>query len=74
MLRAALQMKDLAQRADVSLATLYRYFPAKDHVLLPARARFEIRLGGRLLDLPDELPDEESGPAAPPGASERAPG
>jgi AcrR family transcriptional regulator len=178
----ALQMKELAQRADVSLATLYRYFPAKDHVLLaitlsryeralarvrqeparpgsirervtahllrefragqreplltaalsravsetsrsysaaieqiedahlqvirhvaaaggrlspwedavlpvvtdvfnaasrrwlagmssPARARFEIRLGGRLLDLPDELPDEEPGPAAPPAAS-----
>src|SRR5580704_12924551 len=30
----ALQMKELAQRADVSLATLYRYFPAKDHILL----------------------------------------
>lgn len=30
----ALQMKDLARRADVSLATLYRYFPSKDHVLL----------------------------------------
>ncbi len=29
-----LQMKELSQRADVSLATLYRYFPAKDHVLL----------------------------------------
>lgn len=27
-------MKDLAQRAGVSLATLYRYFPSKDHVLL----------------------------------------
>ena len=178
----ALQMKELAQRADVSLATLYRYFPAKDHVLLaitlsryeralarvrqepgrpgtirervtahllrefragqreplltaalsravsetsrsysaaieqiedthlqvirhvaaagrrltpweeavlpvivdvfgaasrrwlagmssPARARFEIRLGGRLLDLPDELLDEEPGPAAPAAAS-----
>jgi AcrR family transcriptional regulator len=30
----AVQMKDLAQRAKVSLATLYRYFPSKDHVLL----------------------------------------
>ena len=30
----ALQMKELADRAEVSLATLYRYFPAKDHVLL----------------------------------------
>ena len=29
-----LQMKELAQRAKVSLATLYRYFPSKDHVLL----------------------------------------
>jgi AcrR family transcriptional regulator len=30
----ALQMKDLSQRAGVSVATLYRYFPAKDHVML----------------------------------------
>jgi AcrR family transcriptional regulator len=38
----ALQMKELAQRADVSLATLYRYFPAKDHVLLAITlSRFE---------------------------------
>ncbi|HEX8007159.1 MAG TPA: helix-turn-helix domain-containing protein, partial [Trebonia sp.] len=29
-----LQMKELAERADVSLATLYRYFPSKDHVML----------------------------------------
>jgi AcrR family transcriptional regulator len=28
-----LQMKTLAHRADVALATLYRYFPSKDHVL-----------------------------------------
>ena len=27
-------MKDLAQRAGVSLATLYRYFPSKEYVLL----------------------------------------
>jgi TetR/AcrR family transcriptional regulator, cholesterol catabolism regulator len=30
----SLQMKELSQRAGVSVATLYRYFPAKDHVLL----------------------------------------
>jgi TetR/AcrR family transcriptional regulator, cholesterol catabolism regulator len=30
----ALQMKELSLRAGVSVATLYRYFPAKDHVLL----------------------------------------
>src|SRR5215469_14352960 len=28
----ALQMKELAQRASVSLDTLYRYFPSKEHV------------------------------------------
>lgn len=37
-----LQMKELAQRAGVSLATLYRYFPSKDHVLLAiALGRYE---------------------------------
>jgi TetR/AcrR family transcriptional regulator, cholesterol catabolism regulator len=52
----ALQMKELSQRADVSLATLYRYFPAKAHVLLAitlnryrralARVRSEPPAGG----------------------------
>jgi TetR/AcrR family transcriptional regulator, cholesterol catabolism regulator len=41
-----LQMKELAERAKVSLATLYRYFPSKDHVLLAiARSRYENALG-----------------------------
>lgn len=41
----ALQMKELSQRADVSLATLYRYFPAKDHVLLAITlSRYEAAL------------------------------
>jgi TetR/AcrR family transcriptional regulator, cholesterol catabolism regulator len=30
----AVQMKDLAQVAGLSVATLYRYFPSKDYVLL----------------------------------------
>jgi TetR/AcrR family transcriptional regulator, cholesterol catabolism regulator len=30
----ALQMKDVPARANVSLATLYRYFPSKEHLLL----------------------------------------
>jgi AcrR family transcriptional regulator len=30
----ALQMKDVPQQANVSLATLYRYFPSKEHLLL----------------------------------------
>src|ERR1700744_6794165 len=38
----ALQMKELAERAVVSLATLYRYFPSKDHLLLAiSQARYE---------------------------------
>jgi TetR/AcrR family transcriptional regulator, cholesterol catabolism regulator len=37
-----LQMKELAERGEVSLATVYRYFPAKDHVLLAiASNRYE---------------------------------
>jgi AcrR family transcriptional regulator len=34
-----LQMKELSQRAEVSLATLYRYFPSKDHLLLAIALR-----------------------------------
>jgi AcrR family transcriptional regulator len=35
-------MKDVARRAGVSLATLYRYFPSKDYVLLAVcLARYE---------------------------------
>jgi AcrR family transcriptional regulator len=34
-----LHMKELAQRAEVSLATLYRYFPAKEHVVLAIAVR-----------------------------------
>ena len=38
----ALQMKELAERAMVSLATLYRYFPSKDHLLLAiVHSRYE---------------------------------
>ncbi len=38
----ALQMKDLAARAGVSLATLYRYFPSKDLLLVAlGRSRYE---------------------------------
>src|ERR1700749_4425940 len=38
----ALQMKELAERAVVSLATLYRYFPSKDPLLLAiSQSRYE---------------------------------
>lgn len=37
-----LQMKDLAAQAGVSLATLYRYFPSKDQLLVAlGRVRYE---------------------------------
>lgn len=48
----ALQMKELAERAVVSLATLYRYFPSKDHLLLAiSHSRYENalrRVGGEV--------------------------
>lgn len=51
----SLQMKRVAEDARVSLATVYRYFPSKDHLLLAiARARFERALT-RMQDKPVDL-------------------
>src|SRR5437763_10617302 len=42
----AVQMRAVAERADVALGTLYRYFPSKIHLLVSALAReFEHALG-----------------------------
>jgi AcrR family transcriptional regulator len=49
-----LQMKELAQRAGVSLATLYRYFPAKEYVLLAIAVN---RYENALRRVADEIPD-----------------
>ena len=49
-----LQMKELAQRAEVSLATLYRYFPAKEYVLLAIAVN---RYESALRRVADEVPD-----------------
>jgi len=49
-----LQMKELAQRAGVSLATLYRYFPAKEYVLLAIAVS---RYTSALRRVADEVPD-----------------
>jgi AcrR family transcriptional regulator len=49
-----LQMKELAQRADVSLATLYRYFPAKEYVLLAIAVN---RYESALRRVADEVPE-----------------
>src|ERR1700726_3092130 len=35
----AVQMRTVAQRADVALGTLYRYFPSKTHLLVSGLAR-----------------------------------
>jgi AcrR family transcriptional regulator len=35
----AVQMREVAERADVALGTLYRYFPSKIHLLVSAMSR-----------------------------------
>ena len=35
----AVQMRTVAERADVALGTLYRYFPSKIHLLVSGLAR-----------------------------------
>src|SRR6266513_3735817 len=49
----AVQMRDVAARADVALGTVYRYFTSKDQLLAAAwshwRAQLERRLHGQPL-------------------------
>jgi AcrR family transcriptional regulator len=58
-----LQMKQLAQRADVALATLYRYFPSKDHVLGAIALERWKRASQRIeaLDFDGDTPGERAG-------------
>jgi AcrR family transcriptional regulator len=58
-----LQMKQLAQRADVALATLYRYFPSKDHVLGAIALERWKRAAQRIdaLNFDGETPGERAG-------------
>jgi TetR/AcrR family transcriptional regulator, cholesterol catabolism regulator len=44
----AVQMRAVAERADVALGTLYRYFPSKIHLLVSALARELERIRERL--------------------------
>ncbi len=44
----AVQMREVADRAEVALGTLYRYFPSKVHLLVSAMAREVGRLSGRM--------------------------
>lgn len=48
----AVQMRDVAERADVALGTLYRYFPSKDHLLVAALGEWAVALERRLKQKP----------------------
>jgi AcrR family transcriptional regulator len=54
-------MRDVAGRAEVSLATLYHHFPSKVHLLVRALERellrFDDCLGQDLVGVSDPLPD-----------------
>ena len=49
----AVQMRTVAERADVALGTLYRYFPSKIHLLVSALAREFDRIQERLERTPN---------------------
>jgi AcrR family transcriptional regulator len=56
----AVQMRAVAERADVALGTLYRYFPSKIHLLVSGLAR-ELERGQDRLDrtvIPGDTPHE----------------
>ena len=50
----AVQMRAVAERADVALGTLYRYFPSKIHLLVSALQREFERIERALRDRPVE--------------------
>ena len=45
----AVQMRDVAQRSGVALATVYRYFSSKDHLLAAALEDWQKRLTRRIV-------------------------
>jgi AcrR family transcriptional regulator len=50
----AVQMRDVAERADVALGTLYRYFPSKDQLLVAALGEWATTLERRLKQKPPQ--------------------
>ena len=56
----AVQMRTVAERADVALGTLYRYFPSKIHLLVSALARELERVQDRTerVPIPGDTPFE----------------
>lgn len=53
-------MEQVAARAEVGVATVYRYFPAKDHVLLDPVVRNLTALATRVAARPSNEPLEEA--------------
>src|ERR687893_2491226 len=56
----AVQMRTVAENADVALGTLYRYFPSKIHLLVSGLAREFEQAQEKLdrIDIPGETPSE----------------
>lgn len=54
----AVQMRAVAERADVAVGTLYRYFPSKVHLLVSALAREFERIDSRRKLPPGQTPQE----------------
>ena len=50
----AVQMRDVAERANVALGTLYRYFPSKVHLLVATMHQQTLQLSDRLERRPPE--------------------
>ena len=48
----AIQMRDIAESADVALATLYRYFPSKEQLLAAVQLEWVERLQRRVAQRP----------------------
>jgi AcrR family transcriptional regulator len=48
----AVQMRDVAATANVALATIYRYFSSKDHLLAAAMTEWTARLQHRVAQVP----------------------
>ncbi|WP_054816696.1 cholesterol catabolism transcriptional regulator KstR [Nocardia arizonensis] len=54
----AVQMRAVAERADVAVGTLYRYFPSKVHLLVSALAREFEQFEGKRKPLTGQTPRE----------------
>jgi AcrR family transcriptional regulator len=50
----AVQMRDVATRAEVALGTIYRYFSSKDHLLAACQVNLWQHQAGRFLERPPD--------------------